>query len=730
MSDVQASFTAHKWPSVRGDANHSRPNLNEVQFIDSGKYRSFESCYDDIERTLKNARCVIVFGVPDFLQASGAYGFKQTSGFFDFEPIAPANGVAREWIEWAAQESELTSEQKIRLENLYLEVASDRPNYQYMMWLVLLARLVKGDGDLLGLAQPTPLQLFHKGLELDHRVDARRPGDGKAWGQPIYDAMRVLESSQNNKGSFVSLVRDKSPFDAMALICEHLLIRAEAGVFESSDQMLLNEFITILKTDMLDTEGVGVQYAGGHGLYAQGLVADCVLKLTNLSSKFDNQALFFGHLQTVFDEYRARIVKFIDDRQTVSMKAAQLWDLTDTLDMITLPRVEGAITGNDVHGYFKSIGLTKINIGSAKTQEELLEEKLLDSYKPLPPFHRTSVSLSNVYVARYLVTVAEYHEFHKLYSKRSEKSKQRAEQYFEGAGLRWFQKDKKFLQEIERDFELTKARTLRCDTAIEDTNANTLRRIESRTLERAVHKRTDEDRAWLQEPHHKKSRLPVVDVNWWEAVAYCKWYTECKLPNLRLPGKWSAKLLPDWLWEAVRRDTYDAHDDEQISKDCPENFGAHVSRTSQHPGRVGHMCYPVHVGLFPPPTPEGADVNDVIYDLAGNVWEWTDSSSFAMVCPSGLRSKFRSFVPGWAAHVLPSGAGNVGSFWLHPEKERVPQHPSRESHGHPLRMRVLRGGSFMSDMAWYAWGSCLRTCDPPYYSFQDVGFRIMLSRQK
>ena len=120
MSDVQASFTAHKWPSVRGDANHSRPNLNEVQFIDSGKYRSFESCYDDIERTLKNARCVIVFGVPDFLQASGAYGFKQTSGLFDFEPIAPANGVAREWIEWAAQESELTSEQKIRLENLYL----------------------------------------------------------------------------------------------------------------------------------------------------------------------------------------------------------------------------------------------------------------------------------------------------------------------------------------------------------------------------------------------------------------------------------------------------------------------------------------------------------------------------------------------------------------------------------------------------------------------------------
>jgi len=121
------------------------------------------------------------------------------------------------------------------------------------------------------------------------------------------------------------------------------------------------------------------------------------------------------------------------------------------------------------------------------------------------------------------------------------------------------------------------------------------------TLFRSTH---DEDRKFGGDDQ------PVVGITWYAAQAYCLWLSQCagKSDSYRLPNE------VEWEWAAGGRQG------EAVQKvrkypwaDKPEptptlvNFGMNVGHTTP-------------VNRYPEgATPEG------LYDMAGNVWEWTDS---------------------------------------------------------------------------------------------------------
>ncbi|MEO5369887.1 MAG: SUMF1/EgtB/PvdO family nonheme iron enzyme [Magnetococcus sp. DMHC-1] len=109
----------------------------------------------------------------------------------------------------------------------------------------------------------------------------------------------------------------------------------------------------------------------------------------------------------------------------------------------------------------------------------------------------------------------------------------------------------------------------------------------------------EEPGAW--EHHVQYPNRPVIDVTWFEAMAYCRWLSDLTEKNICLPD--------EKVWEiaATRRDggIYPWGD----AKPTPEhaNFG-------------GNINVPTPVGLYP--LGEGPYGHS---DLVGNVWEWSRS---------------------------------------------------------------------------------------------------------
>ena len=95
------------------------------------------------------------------------------------------------------------------------------------------------------------------------------------------------------------------------------------------------------------------------------------------------------------------------------------------------------------------------------------------------------------------------------------------------------------------------------------------------------------------------SSLPMVDVSWREAAAYCA-ASRARLPTERE-------------WERAARGSADARrypwGDEP---ECARGNWGNYEGEGHCPGNPGH---PVAVGSYPPYAG--------LYDLAGNVWEWT-----------------------------------------------------------------------------------------------------------
>jgi formylglycine-generating enzyme required for sulfatase activity len=106
-----------------------------------------------------------------------------------------------------------------------------------------------------------------------------------------------------------------------------------------------------------------------------------------------------------------------------------------------------------------------------------------------------------------------------------------------------------------------------------------------------------EPRYWQDIAFNNRSQ-PVVGVCWYEAVAYANWLAEVTGAAYRLPSE------PEWEW-AARRD----------GRIFPWGREWDETRLNSLEGRVMRTT---PVGAYPQgATPDG------IYDMAGNVWEWT-----------------------------------------------------------------------------------------------------------
>jgi len=104
---------------------------------------------------------------------------------------------------------------------------------------------------------------------------------------------------------------------------------------------------------------------------------------------------------------------------------------------------------------------------------------------------------------------------------------------------------------------------------------------------------------------------PVVGITWYAAQAYCLWLSQCedKPDSYRLPTEveweWAAGGRQGTIGKKVRK--YPWADEKREPDSKLLNYDGNVGATTP-------------VGSYPEgATPEG------LYDMAGNVWEWTDS---------------------------------------------------------------------------------------------------------
>ena len=179
-----------------------------------------------------------------------------------------------------------------------------------------------------------------------------------------------------------------------------------------------------------------------------------------------------------------------------------------------------------------------------------------------------------------------------------------------------------------------------------------------------------EQRQW-NNPNH-----PVVGVCWYEALAFCQWLNAQHI----YPGRVRLPTEAEWEyaargWEGLR---YAWGNDPDPS--LGNYFDTGLRRTST-------------VGLFPAGK-SFADRGIKLYDMSGNVWEWTSSQ--------------------WGGKV--NAPDFTYTLW-------VKQAGLREDLN-PLALRVMRGGSwyFRTDLVRCA----VRDGDLPLHRLNNLGFRLVL----
>lgn len=182
---------------------------------------------------------------------------------------------------------------------------------------------------------------------------------------------------------------------------------------------------------------------------------------------------------------------------------------------------------------------------------------------------------------------------------------------------------------------------------------------------------------------------PVVRVTWHDAMAYCRWLTEClckwqgtpePLATLLRKEGWQVTLPSEAEWEKAARGT-----DGRV---YPWGNDWREDHANTMEVQIGHLST---VGCFPQgASPYGCQ------DMAGNVWEWTRS----LWGKDGEKPDFRY------PYNLTDGREQLGA----PDEI----------------LRVLRGGSY-----WYSQRSArcaARSRDNPYLRYDYSGFRLVVRR--
>jgi len=179
----------------------------------------------------------------------------------------------------------------------------------------------------------------------------------------------------------------------------------------------------------------------------------------------------------------------------------------------------------------------------------------------------------------------------------------------------------------------------------------------------------DRARANLSRPDH-----PVVDVSWYEAMAFCRWLAA-------LPGLEGARLPTKEEWEyacrADRRPRYwngNAEEDLAAVGWYDQNSGNELHAAGEKPANPWEL-----------------------YDMHGNVWEWTISA---------WKDDYSSQADGLEVDPAAPAADLAGPA--------------------PAARRVVRGGSFRSSARWAR--SAYRYRRLPENRWDSQGFRVALPR--
>jgi len=181
---------------------------------------------------------------------------------------------------------------------------------------------------------------------------------------------------------------------------------------------------------------------------------------------------------------------------------------------------------------------------------------------------------------------------------------------------------------------------------------------------------------------------PVVAVNWYDALAYCRWLTEQlrgweetpePVAGLLSEEGWGVRLPTEAEWEKAARG--------QDGRIFPWGNNPDSNRANYGETGVGTTSA---VGCFPSgASPYGA------LDLAGNVWEWTQSLWGKSLGEPDFRYPYK----------VKDGRENLEA------DDSV--------------RRVLRGGSFGNDLRYARCAS--RDWYDPYSGGSHYGFRVVLA---
>lgn len=270
------------------------------------------------------------------------------------------------------------------------------------------------------------------------------------------------------------------------------------------------------------------------------------------------------------------------------------------------------------------------------------------------------VSVSAFRVAQFLTTNYEYAFF-------VEDGGYTNPEWWTDEGRKWLSGSEEFAHElkattirwIDRDFkaELEMGK-FRMDDVIRDATAMSRPRTEP---------------FYWRNGRYNQSNQPVVGVNWWEANAYCKWLTTSLHQSGDIDISSKVMIPNEWEWERCARSI----DDQRAFP-----WGSDEDTTQRAHTRFDKLDLDAAtpVGAFPL-----GQTRDGLFDVAGNVWEWTSSRALPMS--------------------------------VHHDRNRHTVNSVTDV--------VVRGGSWFSDVDG-AVRCGYRGIDLPQNVYYDVGFRIIV----
>lgn len=168
---------------------------------------------------------------------------------------------------------------------------------------------------------------------------------------------------------------------------------------------------------------------------------------------------------------------------------------------------------------------------------------------------------------------------------------------------------------------------------------------------------------------------PVVQVCWYDALAFCQWLNQKHINDLQ--QGYHFRLPSEAEWEKAARGT--------DGRKWPwgDKFDATLCN-SEDGGKLGTTRVGSH-------SQQGDSMYGVA-DMSGNVWEWTLTL--------------------W-------GKDRENPDFVYPYLNKDGRENQRAGDGF---FRIIRGGSFKDGIAGVR--SACRDLDPPYYSLNNLGFRV------